>query len=77
MKLLFCSKEASFSDNIYPKKRERFGIKIYKPCDETGYTYDTAVYFSLNGGEETSYRDSRLIHINDILETMMQVSRHE
>ena len=21
-----------------PKKDERFGIKIYKPCDNTGYT---------------------------------------
>jgi hypothetical protein len=27
-----------------PKKRKRFGIKIYKLCDETGYTYDMAVY---------------------------------
>ena len=23
-----------------PKKHKRFGIKIYKLCDETGYTYD-------------------------------------
>jgi len=29
-------KEGSFSDNTYPKKHKRFGIKIYKPCDETG-----------------------------------------
>ena len=27
-----------------PKKHKRFGIKIYKLCDETGYTYDMAVY---------------------------------
>ena len=27
-----------------PKKRKRFGIKIYKLCDDTGYTYDMTVY---------------------------------
>jgi len=27
-----------------PKKRKCFGIKIYKPCDESGYTYDMKVY---------------------------------
>ena len=27
-----------------PKKHKRFGIKIYKLCDETGYTYDMLVY---------------------------------
>jgi len=27
-----------------PKKRKRFGVKIYKLCDKTGYTYDMAVY---------------------------------
>jgi len=30
-----------------PKKRKRFGIKIYKLCDESdesGYTYDMKVY---------------------------------
>ena len=27
-----------------PKKRKRFGIKIFKPCDSTGYTYDMNVY---------------------------------
>jgi len=27
-----------------PKKHKRFGIKIYKLCDETGYTYDMTVY---------------------------------
>ena len=27
-----------------PKKHKRFGIKIYKLCDETGYTYDMKVY---------------------------------
>ena len=24
----------------FPKKRKRFGIKIYKLCDESGYMYD-------------------------------------
>ncbi|PNF29671.1 PiggyBac transposable element-derived protein 4 [Cryptotermes secundus] len=27
-----------------PKKRKRFGIKIYKLCDSLGYTYDMTVY---------------------------------
>jgi hypothetical protein len=27
-----------------PKKRKRFGIKIYKLCDSTGYTYDMKPY---------------------------------
>ena len=27
-----------------PKKRKRFGIKIYKLCDSVGYTYDMSVY---------------------------------
>jgi hypothetical protein len=30
-----------------PKKHEHFGIKIYKSCDETGYTYD--MIFPLRG----------------------------
>jgi hypothetical protein len=43
-KLLFCSKEGSFSNNTYPKKHKRFRIKIYKLSDKTGYTYDMKVY---------------------------------
>ena len=27
-----------------PKNRKRFGIKIFKLCDSTGYTYDMKVY---------------------------------
>ena len=27
-----------------PKKRKRFGIKIFKLCDSTRYTYDMKVY---------------------------------
>jgi hypothetical protein len=27
-----------------PKKRKHFGIKIYKLCEESGYTYDMRVY---------------------------------
>ena len=26
-----------------PKKRKRFGIKIYKLCDSLGYTYNMSV----------------------------------
>ena len=32
-----------FSQYI-PKKSKSFGIKIYKLCDESGYTYDMKVY---------------------------------
>jgi len=42
-----------------PTKRKCFGFNIYKPCDETGYTYDMTVYSFLDGGEEISCRDSR------------------
>jgi len=27
-----------------PNKHKRFGIKIYKLCDETGYTYDMSLF---------------------------------
>ena len=30
-----------------PKKRKCFGIKIYKLCDESGYTYDMRVYLGI------------------------------
>jgi len=29
-----------------PKKSNRFSIKIYKLCDESGYTYDMRLYFT-------------------------------
>jgi len=32
------------------KKHKRFGNKIYKPCDETVYTYDMTVYCLLKTG---------------------------
>jgi len=28
-----------------PKKGKHFGIKMFKLCDSTGYTYDMNVYF--------------------------------
>ena len=49
------------------KKHKRFGNKIYKPCDETGYTYMT-VYSFLDGGEGISHSDSRFIFVDDILQ---------
>jgi hypothetical protein len=53
---------------INSQKHKRFGIKIYKPCDETGYTYYMAVYSFLDGGEEISYSDFRFIFVDDILQ---------
>jgi hypothetical protein len=35
--------KAAFKQYI-PKKHKRFGIKIYKLCDRTGYKYDMEVY---------------------------------
>ena len=36
-----------------PKKRKRFGIKIYKLCDESGYTYDMKVYLGKDSRSAT------------------------
>ena len=36
-----------------PKKRKRFGIKIYKLCDESGYTYDVRVYLGRDSHSTT------------------------
>ena len=35
------------------KKRKRFGIKIYKLCDESGYTYDMTVYLGRDSHSAT------------------------
>jgi hypothetical protein len=59
-----------------PKKHKRFGIKIYKLCDEKGYTYMTA-YSLLDGREKISYGHSRFILVNDMLETMAQIGTPE
>ena len=36
-----------------PKKRKRFGIKIYKLCDESGYMYDMRVYLGRDSHSAT------------------------
>jgi len=36
-----------------PKKRKHFGIKIYKLCDESGYTYNMRVYFGRDSHSTT------------------------
>jgi len=41
-----------FRQNI-PKKRKCFGIKIYKLCDKSGYTYDMRVYFGKDSRSAT------------------------
>ena len=33
-----------FRQYIIPKRRKHFSVKIYKLCDESGYTYDMRVY---------------------------------
>jgi hypothetical protein len=37
-----------------PKKQKRFGIKIYKLCDMSRYTYDMDVYFGRNRTRSTA-----------------------
>ena len=59
-----------------PMKHKHFGLKIYRPCDETGYTYDITVYSLLDGDEKISYVVSRFILVNDMLQTMAQVGRN-
>ena len=36
-----------------PKKRKRFGINIYKLCDESGYTYDMRMYLGRDSHSAT------------------------
>jgi len=36
-----------------PRKRKRFSIKIYKHCDELGYTYDMRVYLGKDSHSAT------------------------
>ena len=36
-----------------PKKRKRFGIKIYKLCNESGYMYDMRVYLGRDSQSTT------------------------
>ena len=39
-----CFKRRVIFKQYIPKKHKRFGIKIFKLCDSTGYTYDMKVY---------------------------------
>jgi hypothetical protein len=41
--IVFFKGKAAFKQYI-PKKHKCFGIKIYRLCDRTGYTYDMEVY---------------------------------
>jgi len=36
-----------------PKKRKRFGVKIYKLCEESGYMYDMRVYLGRDSHSAT------------------------
>ena len=38
-----------------PKKRKRFGIKLYKLCDSNGYTYDIGVYLGKDRQRATQH----------------------
>ena len=52
-RLLFPSREGWFSNNTYQKTR--FGIKIFKLCDSTGYTYDMKVYLGKDRQRTAQY----------------------
>ena len=45
-----------------PKKRKCFGIKIYKLCDKSGYTYDMKVYLGRDSRSATD--DMTATHAN-------------
>ena len=38
-----------------PKKRKRFGIKMFKLCDSTGYTYNMNVYLGKDRQRATQH----------------------
>ena len=42
--LIVLCKVTVISRQCIPKKHKRFGIKIYKLCDETGYACDMTIY---------------------------------
>jgi len=69
-------KERVIFRRYHPMKHKHFDIKMYKPCDETGYTYNMTVYSFLDGGEEIPYGVSRFILVNDMLQSMAQVGRN-
>ena len=50
-----------------PKKHKRFGIKIYKLCDETGYMYDMTVYLGRD-------RQRTAQHLTAIFDFMFQLN---
>jgi len=51
-----------------PKERKSFGIKMFKLCDSTGYTYDMNVYF----GKE---RQRTKLHLTATHTTMTNLTR--
>jgi len=51
-----------------PKKRKRFGIKMFKLCDSTGYTYDMNVYLG-------KYRQRAARHLTATHATVTNLTR--
>jgi len=49
-----------------PKKYKRFGIKIYKPCDSLGYTYEMSTFLG-------KQRQHATVQITATHGTMLQV----
>jgi len=41
-------------EQYIPKNHKRFGIKMFKLCDSTGYTYDMNVYLSKDKGRHST-----------------------
>ena len=41
-------------EQYIPKKRKRFGIKMFKLCDSTGYTYDMKVYLGKDRAQHST-----------------------
>jgi hypothetical protein len=49
-----------------PKKRRRFGIKLYKLCDSKGYAYDMIIYLGkqhANAAENVTTRHGTVLNL--------------
>ena len=42
------------------KKRKHFGIKMFKLCDSTGYTYDMKVYLGKDKGQHNTWEQHKI-----------------
>ena len=53
-----------------PKKHKRFGIRIYKLCDETEYTYDMTVYLGRDRQRTVQHLTATYVTVSEITKKM-------